>query len=353
MHHSSQYALTYPIIVFKKILNLRSFLFIKNQNTILMKKILSLLLISVLGLCISCKHPTPEPDPIPEPEPTPVFEAGTLPGVFSIGPNKQVKFSSGNLQYQATTSTWRFAEKQYDIIGAANANASANYGGWIDLFGWATSGWNCGNTYYMPYEQGWVDNYSIGMGYGPLPVGTTSLTGEYANCDWGVYNAISNGGNQAGMWRTMSQEEWEYLINGRANAASKRGIACIEGQNGLVVLPDNWVLPEGCTFNAGMSAGDGMQYYSAKNYYSAEQWVKMEENGALFLPAAGGRNNLENGDITYIGEVGRYWTVTPCNTQYFTECAYAFYFDSSMNSTDEIDSPRDYGRSVRLVKDVR
>lgn len=316
-----------------------------------MKKIVSLLFLAVIGLCVSCKDPDPEPGPTPPEPPTPT-EEGVLNGLFSVAPNQQVKFSKGNLQYQATSNTWRFAEKQYDMIGASNANASASYGGWIDLFGWATSGWDCGNTYFMPYEQGYVDNYSIGMGYGPLPVGTTSLTGAFANCDWGVYNAISNGGNQAGIWRTMSQDEWEYLINGRANAASKHGIACIEGNNGLVVLPDNWVLPEGCTFNPGMSNGDGMQYFASKNYYSAEQWQKMEENGALFLTAAGGRNNLE-GEITYVGEVGRYWTVTPCDVQYFTECAYAFYFESTMTSTTEIDSPRDYGRSVRLVKNVR
>lgn len=315
-----------------------------------MKKLLSLLLIALLGFCISCK-PTPNPEPDPDPEPEPTAVTGELPGVFSVGPNSFVKFSKGNLQYQATTATWRFAERQYDIIGAANANASASYGGWIDLFGWATSGWDCGNTYYMPYEQGYVDNYSLGMGYGPTPVGTVSLTGEYANCDWGVYNAISNGGNQLGMWRTLSQDEWDYLINGRPNASTKYGLACIESQNGIVILPDNWILPEGCSFNSGMGAGDGMQFFSAKNYYSAEQWQKMENNGALFLPAAGGRNNLESA-ITYVGEVGRYWTVTPCNVQFFTECAYAFYFDSSMNSVSEIDSPRDYGRSVRLVKDV-
>lgn len=194
------------------------------------------MLLAVLGICVSCHHPEPEPEPN--------ADEGALSGVFSVGPNTHVKFSKGNLQYQATTATWRFAEKQYDMIGAANANASANYGGWIDLFGWATSGWDCGNTYYMPYEQGYVDNYSLGMGYGPLPVGTASLTGEYANCDWGVYNAISNGGNKAGMWRTLTQAEWEYLINGRTNAANKYGLACIEGQNGLVVLPDNWVLPK-------------------------------------------------------------------------------------------------------------
>ena len=41
-------------------------------------------------------------------------------------PEKKVHFSKGNLQYQASTNTWRFAEKQYDIIGDANKNFSAS-----------------------------------------------------------------------------------------------------------------------------------------------------------------------------------------------------------------------------------
>lgn len=310
-----------------------------------MRKKLPLLLLALVVLVTACK-------PKPDPDPDPIVDEGALSGIFSISPDTHVKFSKGNLQYQATTKTWRFAENQYDIIGVSNANASASYGGWIDLFGWATSGWNCGNTYYMPYEQAYVDNYSLGMGYGPLPVGTTSLSGQFANCDWGVYNAISNGGNKAGLWRTLSRDEWTYLIKGRPNASNKYGIACIDGHNGLVILPDNWVMPEGCTFNPGTSGEDGMQYFALQNYYSLEQWQMMEDNGALFLPAAGGRNNLDQ-EITYVGEVGRYWSINSCNIQFLTECAYILYFDSYMVDPAETNNPRDYGRSVRLVKDVK
>ena len=44
---------------------------------------------------------------------------GALNGVFSVSPTKKVVFSKGNLQYRASTNTWRFAEHQYDIIGEA------------------------------------------------------------------------------------------------------------------------------------------------------------------------------------------------------------------------------------------
>ena len=64
---------------------------------------------------------------------------GALPGLFSVGEGKQVYFSKGNLQYRATTGTWRFAEHQYDIVGKDNNKISETYDGWIDLFGWATT----------------------------------------------------------------------------------------------------------------------------------------------------------------------------------------------------------------------
>lgn len=59
-------------------------------------------------------------------------------GKFSVSPTQQVYFSKGNLQYQASTKTWRFAKHQWDFIGSSNKNISPDYEGWIDLFGWGT-----------------------------------------------------------------------------------------------------------------------------------------------------------------------------------------------------------------------
>ena len=64
------------------------------------------------------------------------FDAnGASNALFSVGPNTQVHFSKGNMQYQASTGTWRFAEHQYDFIGENNEQISPYYSGWIDLFG--------------------------------------------------------------------------------------------------------------------------------------------------------------------------------------------------------------------------
>lgn len=279
-------------------------------------------------------------------------ESGVIKAAFSVSPSKQVYFSQGNLQYRAVDGVWRFAEKQYDYKGESNASISQYYSGWIDLFGWATSGWNCGNTYYMPYDADFIDSDSLGLGYGPLPVADRDLVGEYANCDWGVYNAISNGGNKPGMWRTLTANEWEYLAEGRPNASSLYGVACIEGTNGLVLLPDNWVMPEGCNFHTGVGETDDMSYYARKNSMTEEQWEVMEKNGAVFLPAGGTRSFYS--EMTFVNDIGGYWSTTSYkDNAYFTECAYVFYFQSDKVMGKKFDSARCFGRSVRLVCDVK
>ena len=87
-----------------------------------------------------------------------IVPQGAINGLFSVSESAQVYFSQGNLQYQASTGIWRFAEHQWDYVGGTepeygiygnvyelgvrcdNTLISQNYDGWIDLFPWATSG---------------------------------------------------------------------------------------------------------------------------------------------------------------------------------------------------------------------
>ena len=149
---------------------------------------------------------------------------------FAVTRTKNVRFSKGNLQYSRRGShavnvgtdpapgTWRFAEHQYDFIGSGNsAIYDSDDMGWFDLFGWGTSGWDSGAGYYMPTSTD--DNaayYAVGRSF------SNSLTGSCANADWGVYNAISNGGNHPGQWRTLSMSEWNYLLTGRTCCTDNR-----------------------------------------------------------------------------------------------------------------------------------
>lgn len=55
------------------------------------------------------------------------------------------------------------------------------------------------------------------MGY----KGQNDLNGSFGDGDWAYHNAISNGGNKAHLWRTLTRDEWNYLFYQRKEALSK------------------------------------------------------------------------------------------------------------------------------------
>ena len=256
---------------------------------------------------------------------------GAINGIFSVSSNKKLYFSQGNLQYRASDGRWRFAEHQYDCIGESNSNISSSYSNYIDLFGWGTSGWNSGAVCYQPWSTSTTDSdYYPGGSY------TNNLTDSYANADWGVYNAIYNGGNQAGQWRTLTKDEWVYVFQDRNNASSKYGHGKVNGVNGVILLPDSWTLPSGLSFTAGDS--------SWANSYTADQWAQMEANGAVFLPAAGGRFGTL---VDYVGSYGLYWSALydDGSVAYSVNFGSGYLYPSYWGS-------RSSGHSVRLVAPV-
>ena len=236
---------------------------------------------------------------------------------FSVSATEQVTFSKGNLQYHPAKKQWRFAEHQTDYIGDANSNISSTYDGWIDLFGWSTAATNFG-------------------------VSTSEDGNDYSSrfVDWGT-NKIGN--DAPNTWRTLSRDEWNYLLKNRTNASSLCGVAQVSGVNGLILLPDTWICPEGVTFKSGFYGRTGKYYYAAYQTFTAEQWSKLEAAGAVFLPAAGGRLGS---NVSYVQYYGYYWSATEDGSNH----AYDLYFYSdgaSMGLTN-----RHFGLSVRLVQDL-
>lgn len=259
-------------------------------------------------------------------------ENGASHSKFSVSKTKQVSFSQGNLRYQASTKTWRFAEHQYDCVGDSNRYVSSTNKGWIDLFGWGTSGWDSGANGYQP----WFTS-NVAGDYYPGGESWISLVGIYAKADWG-YNPIANGGGRPllGSWRTLSSEEWLYLLVGRTDASNKYGVAIIDNQyTGLVILPDDWKLPSGLSFKF------GCQSYS-QNKYTLAQWSRMEAAGAVFLPAAGDRYGVGIGNV---GRYGNYWSSSCFSKDY--SCSMFFYGNSIYPGGWY---SREVGLSVRLVK---
>lgn len=236
---------------------------------------------------------------------------GALFSEFSINKSDKIQFSQGNLQYKAITDKWCFAENQYDMIGSDNSNISSVYTGLIDLFGWGTA--NTPTLHSKDPED--YDKFD----------------------DWGT-KSISNGGGKSENWRTLTKDEWTYLIESRSNADKLSGLGTVNGVNGIIILPDSWQYAEDSIFVAGADKG------YKQNTYSLEEWRLMEYAGAVFMPAVGHRNDT---DLYNVGTCGNYWSSTPSHMPE----AYFLRFDES-----SIDPAHKYlrfrGRSVRLVRDM-
>ena len=212
------------------------------------------------------------------------MEEGALAGFFSVGEGKQVRFSKGNLQYQASTGTWRFAEHQYDFIGKDNEKISETNSGWIDLFGWATSGYDHGAVNWQPWS-GNKDTQSNAMhlAYGKVSYNLFDQTGK---ADWG-YNTIANGGNKEHHWRTPRMEDWVYLLFVRNTVSGIRfAKAQVNSINGIVLLPDYWKVNTYQLNSVNMTEAS-----FNSNIISLSDWQQMlEPAGAVFLPMAGARS---------------------------------------------------------------
>ena len=315
---------------------------------------------------------------------------GTLPGLFSVSEDRKVRFSQGNLQYYPDDNLWRFAERQWDFVGGScfdnnlgdmnfgtvyaneakcdNTKVFKYYPGWIDLFGWATSGWDNGNLYYRPYDFAchisiWGFSSDCAY-YGPH--GNFDMTGEYAQTDWGVHNTISNGGSR--QWRTPSADEFNYLLLGRETPSGIRfAKAIVAGVRGLVVLPDDW---NASTYPLSAVNMD-CDYY--ENEITCSGWLDvLEPAGAVFLPAAGrryqevGETNILFGALptppflnSYQESLsshceGGYWTSSACEGM--VDGAKSIYFSGTDGAVYyppyfEYIEWRCYGISVRLVSD--
>ena len=233
-------------------------------------------------------------------------------GLFSVGNNKKVVFARGNLRYSPALGYWSFADKQYDVIDGSNES--------IGSFGWSAD----------QAQQQWGAHHSTK---------NSDCVGDFA--DWGI-NTIDN--DVSNTWRTLSADEWNYLLNERDNANLLKGVAQVGTTNGLVLLPDNWVAPMGIEFKSGFHSDYGSEFYGLHQTFSIEQWQWMEAAGAIFLPADG----VRSGNDTYFSNVYcNYWTSSPI----YDSHAQYLCINSAEAFIDHND--RSNGRSVRLVKDTK
>ena len=267
--------------------------------------------------------------------------ANAINGKFSVAADKQVYFSQGNLQYTQSTATWAFAEHQYDMIGTDNVTGgTVSHGAAdgdevfgkaladkIDLFGWS------GSTAAVQWGVGISGN-------------ATDYSGDFV--DWGS-NTIST--DAPDTWRTLTENEWEYVLSNRADADTKKGVARInlssDGTvyaNGLILLPDTWTAPAGITFKSGVASERSVQAYADYQTFTLSEWQQLESVGAVFLPAAGMRSTTQ---VLYAHCNVTLWTAT------YDDATYVGQVDADSWSIGTYLSERYYGRTVRLVQDVK
>lgn len=277
-----------------------------------------------------------------EPLPSrPAAPEGAINGLFTINEaGDQVYFSKGNLQYKPSINTWRFAENQFDFIGGDNANHGSGEKccNWLDLFAWGASGRDHGAICYQPWCSRKVFEDDAWR-YNAYGVDTLNLYDGDGQADWG-YNAISNGGNEEKIWRTLTIEEWDYILEKRTTATGIRyAKVAVDGVRGLLLLPDDW---DSTYCQLRQFNNDDVDYIY--NNLTEPFWTeKAEAQGAVFLPAAGIR---DFGYVGLVGKYGLYWSSSCLNPQE----ALSIYFSNSF-FYHSITTDKCSGRSVRLVRE--
>lgn len=219
----------------------------------------------------------------------------------------KVLFAPGNLQYQASTQTWRFAAHQYDYIGNAPGNSVTDnavrdtQSVWIDLLVWGQTGYESTD----PSQIYTTSNTS----YKPAGPAFNSIIAN-TGYDWGVYCDIWYNEEKIskGTYRTLTGSEWTYLL-GRKHKNdntkflyTKRVYVYLNNYTsdnttsgnervGILFYPDDY----------------GEDLVAEDATLTLTEWNALEQKGVVFLPRHGSRL----GSSSTIGTAfAAYWSVT-------------------------------------------
>ena len=249
---------------------------------------------------------------------------GTLDGKFTVNASgRQVQFTRGNMEYMKSHQMAHVINHPWEVLTGLNKwCAVENFINWLDLFGWGTGT----DESIIQYD---------------------TLASYDTFVDWGEMSYF-DGSCAPGTLRTLSAEEWHYLLNEREDAANKRTIGAVymadhgSPLSGAILLPDEFQLPEGLDIHT-----------DAKNFnvndYTRPEWFQMEKNGAVFLPLTAYRKDTvvyDYDDNQACALVGHYWTSTIDGEG----SAKSIQIDE--NGLSIVSSPRYLGMGVRLVKDA-
>lgn len=241
---------------------------------------------------------------------------------FCVGDGRYVEFAEGNVQYQPSTKSWRFAENPWDVVGEDNLKVhDSTYTGWIDLFYYSREdnnfgleysssgvfvdwGVNFGGEYkkiyeydtiygasYLPseYETLLREEHRKEVGNVDVDCSMSHITGECDTTYTYVYideydyvkKELLDVVYVVEEWHVLTASEWYYLNNSRPNAKYLKFEATLHEVNGWVYLPDDFV-------NPGVKIS-----YESVNALDDVAWGKLKAVGAVFFPSAGSRDGEE------------------------------------------------------------
>lgn len=318
-----------------------------------------------------------------------------------------VMFSYGNLQYQDSTKTFRFARRQWMVVGngtigdlyfdsvgkhlICNNDSIVNrgyhrHGAWIDLFGWGTNGYglrlkdrHCTRPRPTNYEitpTPFADNK---YGYGPS--GTTNIT--MGNYDWGKYcgiygvypyyldtSAVHHEKAQydivhkstiaydssfyaPGTWRLLSADEWTYMLDTRKIERNVEVPWCYatisyDSTDATKKRLGILIFPNDFTCEGvGFVKGTDIVYGNTASTLTLpyKKWYTLDSAGVTFLPCAGTRVYTRTTDVN---TKFLYWTSTAKDA---TE-AKVFSWNGTGTTHQITDKERYTGCAVRLVRDA-
>ena len=226
---------------------------------------------------------------------------------FTVDANgTTVEFAPGNLYWDG--SSWQFEANQWDFRHyKGTENDEAVIGGVSTTTPEGTVG-----SFF------WSKKASVAYAASYSESGTTTSDVFFTNGQ-----SFQVAGETAGTWHTLSNDEWDYLLNDRTDAESLRAWVTLTDVNvsGLVILPDE----------------------SDETASGVTTTVLVAASGAVFFPAAGGRYGTE---VSSVGSDGIYWSSTP-DEDYEVG---AYYVDFYSDNVETIYDGRSRGNAVRLVR---
>lgn len=266
---------------------------------------------------------------------------------YTINDNgDRVMFAYGNLQYEDSTQTFRFAQRQWMVLG--NGMVQRHSGTWIDLFTWGPK--KLAGFYQWGLQQGIYGVY-------PCYLDTSFIHHENAQHDVVHHSTIAYDSSfyNRDTWRQLTSNELAYLLNVRKiekNMETPWCYATIDYDSldaskkrlGVLIFPDDFTCKA-----TGLVKGIDIRYGDATGTLTVpyKTWYKLDSAGVTFLPCVGAYVKPTTTDVN---TKLLYWLGTETNVT----TAKAFSWEGKNSPHRPLaDTTKTIGCAVRLVRDVK